>query len=440
MKSLFFVMKNIPKKPIEETKQIDEPSIKTYFNLVKSTVVILTIKNRYLSLYEPIMPKFFLTHHFCLILSEIKERYKNKTLDYVNISKMAPNNPIPYIKKNYFSEKLNFINDTVYDLDKEIKINLPNNFESSSKLNGSSKNNNNKFLNNKRIREDDKEKYDHHFINKKNIFSLDKIYEKKKITNVGRKKKNSGEYGPHNKFSNDNMMRKLKNKVIESARKLISKKIKEESQSEFKEFHKIGGEFSQELNIKFNFWFYFQKLKDIFQYKCSPKYKNNFPISNKVLIETIFSEKNNNKFNISKKLLEMPFCQYYHEIFLGENKDWKFIYQIPANENFYDINFFIDSIRTNYDYNPQDDELYIDKIIKLADDYESFFLKKNPRNYSRKEKGEINEKTIEIKAIIENLDKFDKNNEELKFQFLLSAVKYKPDLTKFMLNLNKISN
>ena len=76
----------------------------------------------------------------------------------------------------------------------------------------------------------------------------------------------------------------------------------------------------------------------------------------------------------------------------------------------------------------------------MANEYESFFLKKNPRNYLRKEKGEINEKNIEIKNIIENLDKFDKNNEELKFQFLLSAVKYKPDLTRFMLNLNKISD
>ena len=51
------------------------------------------------------------------------------------------------------------------------------------------------------------------------------FFEKKKFNNAGRKKKNSGEYGAHNKFSNDNIMRKLKNKVIESARKLISNKI-----------------------------------------------------------------------------------------------------------------------------------------------------------------------------------------------------------------------
>ena len=437
MKSLFFVMKNIPKKAIEESKQIEEVPNKTYFNLVKSTVIILTIKNKYLSLYEPIMPKFFLTHHFCLILSEIKERYKNKPLDILNIAKKAPTSPIPYTKKNYFEQKINYINETVYEMNKNMKIDLKN-FNNAFNIN-----NNNKLLNNKRFRDDkNNNNNNNEFIikDKKKIFSLNKVYEKKKLTSVGRKKKNSGEYGPHNKYSNDNMMRKLKNKIIESARKLISIKLKEESHNEFKELHKIGGEFSQELNIKFNFWFYFQKFKDIFQFKCSTKYKNNFTVSNKATIEIIYSKDNINKFIITKQLLEMPFCQYYHEIFLEENKNWKFIYQVPTNENYFDINYFFEKIRNNDDYNYQDDELYIDKMKKLADDYELFYLRKNPRNFIKKEKGEITEKNMEIKNLIENLDNFDKNNEELKFQFLLSAVKYKPDLSKYILNLNKYSH
>ena len=55
----------------------------------------------------------------------------------------------------------------------------------------------------------------------------------------GRKKKNSGEIGTHNKFSKDNMMRKLKNKVMESARKLINKMIRKEAGERFKEFGEI---------------------------------------------------------------------------------------------------------------------------------------------------------------------------------------------------------
>jgi len=70
-------------------------------------------------------------------------------------------------------------------------------------------------------------------------------------------------------------MRKLKNKVIESARKLISLKIREESDTKFDGLHKLGGAISQELNIKFNFWFHLQKFKDIFKFKCSSKYSIN---------------------------------------------------------------------------------------------------------------------------------------------------------------------
>ena len=414
MKSLFFVMKNIPKKPTEEAKQIEQPSTqyKSYINLVKSTVIILTIKNKYLSLFEPIQPKFFLTHHFCLILSELKERYKNRTIDKKKISEISNHSPIPYKNKNNYEKKSNFLNNTVYELDPLIKKDIDNK----------------KYLNKKRLRENNE--------NKKKIFNLDKIHEKTKVKHIGRKKKNSGEFGAHNKYSNDNMMRKLKNKVIESARKLISRTIKEESNNEFNDLHKIGGEFSQELNIKFNFWFYFQKFKDIFQFKCSTKYRNNYASTNKELIEKIYLNENN-KFPLSKKLLEMSFCQYFHEIFLDENPNWKNIFKIPFDENYYEINFFFNNIRTSYEYIPQDDELYIEKFSKLADDYELFFLVKNPRNYLKKEKDEKNEKNIEIKTLIDNLERFDKNNEELKIQFLLSAIKYKPQLNKYILNLNK---
>ena len=428
MKTIFFVMKENKIKDIEEKKQIDEPYYKSYYNLVKSTVLILSIKNKYLSLYEPIMPKFFLTHHFCHILSELKERYKNKTLDILQISKSAPKIPIPYIKKDYFQEKINFMNDTVYEMNKNITIDI-NNFKP--------KNNaaNDKFLKNKRERNDNGKTLK----NKKNFF-FKNVKDVIKLNNPGRKKKNSGEYGIHNKYSNDNMMRKLKNKVIESARKLISRKIKEESDYKLNEIHKIGGEFSQELNIKFNYWFYFQKFKDIFQFKCSTRYRKNFGFNNKYVIEEIYSDKNSNKFILTKKLLEMSFCQYYHEIFLDENPNWKDIFEIPFDEDFYGIKFFYFKIRQNPDYSAKEDELYINKMEKLADDYESFFLSKNPRNYSKKdEKEDIKRKNSELKTLLKNLDSFDKSNEELKLQFLLSAVKYKPNLNHHILNLNKIS-
>ena len=440
MKSLFI----ISKKEVKDTKQINRPIIKKKFiskkimtnnNLVKATVIILTIKNKYLSLYEPIMPKSFISHRFYLILSELFEKYKNKTLDFIKISKIAPHSPLPYNYENQINEKKNknsdLINETINlieeDTDDLININSKLSDSDSSKE---------KFLNNKR-------KNEVKIKEKKKVFNLEKIYkkkkkiyfEKKKYQNAGRKKKNSGECGVHNKYSNDNIMRKLKNKVIESARKLISKKIKDESNYHFDELHKIGGVFSQELNIKFNFWFHLQKFKDIFQFKCSSKYSKNATNSNKLLIKAIYSDEYIKQFPLTIKLLDMKFCQFYHEIFLENNPDWINIFQIPKNENFYDIYFLFSNIRSSPDYDSQSDEVYIQKIERLAGQFEKFFLLKNPRKFIQKKKSEITEKNEEIKKILEYLENVDKND-ELKIKFLEEVVKYKQDLVSF-LNKNK---
>ena len=427
MKSLFI----ISKKEVKDSNPINRPIFKKKFisrkiiqnnNLVKATVIILTIKNKYLSLYEPIMPKSFISYRYYLMFSELYERYKNKTLDYIKISKIAPKSPIPYNQNNY--EKKN------EKIEKNIEINETINLieeDTDDIININSKLSDSDFS---------KEKY----LKKKKVFNLEKIYDKnkkffigkKKMNNQGRKKKNSGEYGLHNKYSNDNIMRKLKNKVIESARKLISLKIREESDTKFDGLHKLGGAISQELNIKFNFWFHLQKFKDIFKFKCSSKYSRDN--SNKDLIDKIYSNKNINKFPMSKKLLEMNFCQFYHEIFLEKNPKWINIYKIQKNKNFYDINYFFNTIRISPDYISDNDELYIQKLERLANDYEKFFLLKNPRKFILKKSPEINKKNEEIKKILKYLEKIDKND-ELRFKFLQEVCKYKQDLLIF---LNKI--
>ena len=436
MKSLFI----ISKKEVKDSKPINRPILKKKFisrkiipnnNLVKATVIILTIKNKYLSLYEPIMPKSFISYRYYLMFSELYEKYKNKTLDFIQISKMAPKSPIPYNPNNDEQKNEKNIENETINLIEEDTDDIVNN---NSKLSDSDYSKE-KFLNNKR-------KNETIHIAKKKVFNFEKIYEKnkkffigiKKVNNAGRKKKNSGEYGVHNKYSNDNIMRKLKNKVIESARKLISLKIKEESNSAFEDLHKIGGSFSQELNIKFNFWFHLQKFKDIFQFKCSSKYSRNSDNSNKTLINKIYSNENINRFPMSKKLLEMNFCQFYHEIFLEKNSKWLKKFKIPKNENYYDINNLFNNIRTSPDYISDNDELYIQKIERLADEYERFFLLKNPRKFILKKKPETNEKNEEIKKILKYLEKIDKN-EILRIKFLEEVCKYKQDLIIF---LNKI--
>ena len=269
---------------------------------------------------------------------------------------------------------------------------------------------------------------------KKVIFRMDKKfrnYKEERIKkNPGRKKKNSGEIGIHNKFSKDNMMRKLKNKVMESARRLINKMIKIESGEEYKylgEMRKIQGVFCQELNIKFNFWFYVQKLKTIFQFKMSTKYSKGDFDSNAQLISKIYSEKYKNKFPRTIKLLDMMFHQYLHEIFLGE-KNWTNEFEISEEDNQFGINYFL---KNKLDEN-KNDLFYLEKMNKLAIKYELFFLNKNPRIYSNKNE----EKISQIREIIKKISQQD--YEKYKYYFISKSVFYLPDIkSSYMQYLNK---
>ena len=287
--------------------------------------------------------------------------------------------------------------------------------------------------------------------------------EKKKCnTNKGRKLKNSDlKYeSKHTKYSSDNMMRKIKNKVIESSRLLSNKVIKEEFKETqdnnfpYREFRKIQGAFSQELNIKYNFWFYQIKIKEIFCLEISNKYTAIKKSSNKELIDYIYSNKNNDKFIKTKKLLDMPFHQYYHDIFLGEDENWKTIYGIDDKYNIYEIKYLLKNLEEEEANDIKiDEKKYIEDINSLALNYEKFFLEKKPRNLDYK-----NKKNEFIKTFMINLlnDKYLKLAEETKMlkeyyekrknnNKIIEGVKsplsiFDNDTKNNELNINKIDN
>ena len=232
-----------------------------------------------------------------------------------------------------------------------------------------------------------------------NSSSKDTTLEKNKIVFLGGLKKkgrrsknlkNLNIPSKHTKFSSDNMMRKIKNKIIESSRLLCNKileneikNLKELYQSPYTEFKKIKGSFSQELNIKFNLWFYQIKIKEIFSMEISTKYSSFEKSSNKELIEYIFSKENINNFHKLKELLNMPFHQYYHDIFLGERKDWIIYYSIEENK--YELNYLLNSLEEE-DKNNNLNKIYVEKLGNLAKNYEDFFLFKKMRNVDLSDK------------------------------------------------------
>ena len=453
-----------------------------YFKLLKEKQEVrLNIINSKISIKETTLEKNIIFSQ----IEEIIKKYENHPL--ININKLTNKSLIPVplfdevndFSRNYpyISSKDNLIPHSVPNLIHQINSNysFPE-LSIKEKENNLYNNNNNltnyftnlsniTFLNQKRktpfVIDDEKkytnfkykifittsnnEKSDEEKINseinsekneypKKVIFRMDKKfrnYKEERIKkNPGRKKKNSGEIGIHNKFSKDNMMRKLKNKVIESARRLINKMIKIESGEEYKylgEMRKIQGVFCQELNIKFNFWFYVQKLKTIFQFKMSTKYSKGDFDSNAQLISKIYSEKYKNKFPRTIKLLDMMFHQYLHEIFLGE-KNWTNEFEISEEDNQFGINYFL---KNNLDEN-KNDLFYLEKMNKLAIKYELFFLNKNPRIYSNKNE----EKISQIREIIKKISQQD--YEKYKYYFISKSVFYLPDIkSSYVQYLNK---
>ena len=241
--------------------------------------------------------------------------------------------------------------------------------------------------------------------------------EVKNNINKGRKTKNSNIESKHTKYSSDNMMRKIKNKAIESSRLLTNKILNEEFKIyhdcnfQYKEFRKIQGSFGQELNIKYNFWFYQITIKEIFCLEISNKYSEIQKSSNKELIDFLYSEKNKDKFIKTKKLLDMPFHQFYHDVFLGENPEWKKMYGIDENDNKFEIEYLLKNLEEEEKDDTYEEKNYINDINSLAHNYENFFLEKKPRNMDYK-----NKKNEFIKSFLNNSlnNEFSKLTEQVK--------------------------
>ena len=291
-----------------------------------------------------------------------------------------------YNQKNLFKEKINF-NFKPFPFNED--------FFKSNVIKFPFSSNNNTIINNPIINTDKLKKKDKFSISIATSPSQETTLEKNKFILIeGKKKKgrkskilkNMNIVSKHTKFSSDNMMRKIKNKIIESSRLLINKILAEEIQKmkgkfqfPYIEFKKIKGSFGQELNIKFNLWFYQIKIKDIFSMEISNKYSSFEKTSNKELIDYIFSQGSINYFEKSKELLNMPFHQYYHDIFLGENTNWINNYNIKPEENKFEINYLLKCLE---DENKDDssNKIYVEKINRLAHEYEDFFLYKKMRN------------------------------------------------------------
>ena len=186
-----------------------------------------------------------------------------------------------------------------------------------------------------------------------------KTYEKK--TNCGRKSKESNEKGSHDKFSDDNIMRKIKSNLLNYGHKRLNDSFENKKLY----FLKLSSEINENLKKDYNEKLMKTILKELYETSpISTKYrkqkKDNFD-HNKQLIEKIYKEQEEieviNRLNITYLDLLGEFKIYYLENFLNEIREEEKD-KMPGEKI----------------------EIYIEKIKKLCLNYESWFLNKNGRN------------------------------------------------------------
>ena len=130
---------------------------------------------------------------------------------------------------------------------------------------------------------------------------------------LGRKKKDSNQEGKHTKYSEDNIIRKIKASVISSLKDFINSVIsnvydKKIGKGRFrKELLKMNQ--SQIINSKNNREFLYKSLKEIFSEDISTKYNNYQPEHNRRVIEDLLDEKDYNKQTLFKNLFDLKFLE-----------------------------------------------------------------------------------------------------------------------------------
>ena len=194
---------------------------------------------------------------------------------------------------------------------------------------------------------------------------------------LGRKKKNSGLIGKHDKYAENNMTVKFKVYFINTLLEQINSEIKKINLSikigdqEYKvdELLDIDQKKVKNINVKEIRQFLNNNLKEVFSFDISNKYKNYPKNYNKLVIDKLYEENRTNVTCIlDKKVIE---CLKFFK------KD--------EDEFLYEENSCLKGIEKRFESLPQylkkkgfkDD--YIKQFIEIIKDFENIFDKKSPR-------------------------------------------------------------
>ena len=214
-------------------------------------------------------------------------------------------------------------------------------------------------------------------IKMKNNIYLKKPFKEKKL--IGRKKKSNEGLGEHNKFSDDNLIRRIKNIVLDSVSVFINKKIlsfysgDNPNSLKEKQLFKLGQNQAERSKVDYNKLFLNHTLQSIFSEDISTKYKKHNIKHNKILIEQLINEENEEIRLIFKNIFNLTFIDclkhFRGSIFIKELSEMKTFKDYLEKTNF-----------GNYS------EEYKEILIIFMNNFEKIIIEKHSRKRSKKDK------------------------------------------------------
>ena len=241
------------------------------------------------------------------------------------------------------------------------------------------------IINEKKIKKDEisLKNVNENKINSVNLEELKKDNTKNNILSIKSNEHSQKKNVKHDKFSDDNLRRKCKHLVLSSIMEFINKKIFELYEGNIgnniilyrKEILTMDKSQKQNSNIEFNRTLYNQKISDIFSGNISTRYTNFLPQHNKLLMERLKNEEDENKCVYFNKILDLTFKDYLSH-FIGKT----FIEELDGMKRFENL---LDSL--------DDDKEYINILKYYLENFENILNNKNPRKTkkSKKEKAQV---------------------------------------------------
>ena len=162
-----------------------------------------------------------------------------------------------------------------------------------------------------------KKQFSKNYIENIQQFVKIKLFSKKPFKNsnnvVGRKKKSDESPSIHNKFSDDNLMRRCKHIILESILSFINKKIDKIYSKENKDIlnqmklFKLSQNVDKTSKVEYYKLLFNKSLQSIFSEDISKRYSKFNPNHNKNIIEKLMSEKIETKRIIFSKIFNLTF-------------------------------------------------------------------------------------------------------------------------------------